>query len=65
MFNFMRGDISNIISQILREQVRIKPIITIKEGSRIFISPNTDIFFLVPKNNELTAEFYKEYKNRF
>ncbi|PAF53022.1 hypothetical protein BKH42_08180 [Helicobacter sp. 13S00482-2] len=62
MLDSMRGDISNIVSQILREQVRIKPIITIKEGSRIFISPNTDIFFPVPKNNELTAEFYKEYK---
>ncbi|PAF42179.1 DNA type IV secretion system protein ComB10 [Helicobacter sp. 11S03491-1] len=62
MLNSMRGDISNIIAQILREQVRIKPIITIREGSRIFISPNTDIFFPVPKNNEMVAEFFKEYK---
>lgn len=62
MLNSMKADISNIISQILREQIRIKPIITIKEGSRIFISPNTDIFFPVPKNNEVNAEFFKEYK---
>lgn len=62
MLNSMKTDISNIISQILREQVRIKPIITIKEGSRIFISPNTDIFFPEPKNAEILAEFFKEYK---
>lgn len=62
MLNSMKADVSNIISQILREQIRIKPIITIKEGSRIFISPNTDIFFPVPKNNEVNAEFFKEYK---
>ncbi|WP_370690921.1 DNA type IV secretion system protein ComB10 [Helicobacter cappadocius] len=62
MLNSMKADISNIISQILREQIRIKPIITIKEGSRIFISPNTDIFFPVPKNGEVNAEFFKEYK---
>lgn len=62
MLNSMRGDVSNIISQILKEQVRIKPIITIKEGSRIFISPNTDIFFPEPKHAEILAEFFKEYK---
>lgn len=62
MLNSMKADVSNIISQILREQIRIKPIITIREGSRIFISPNTDIFFPVPKNNEVIAKFFKEYK---
>ncbi|PAF49444.1 hypothetical protein BKH41_01910 [Helicobacter sp. 12S02232-10] len=58
----MKDDVSNIVAQILREQVRIKPIITIKEGSRIFISPNVDIFFPEPKDGEVLTEFFKEYK---
>ncbi|PAF48973.1 hypothetical protein BKH41_04105 [Helicobacter sp. 12S02232-10] len=58
----MKDDVSNIIQQILREQIRIKPIITIKEGSRIFISPNVDIFFPEPKDGEVLTEFFKEYE---
>lgn len=56
--------INNIVQQILREQIRIKPIITIREGSRIFISPNTDIWFPIPKNGEVLAQFFKEEKSQ-
>ncbi|MFC3848504.1 DNA type IV secretion system protein ComB10 [Helicobacter baculiformis] len=56
--------INDVVGQILREQVRIKPIITIREGSRIFISPNTDIWFPIPKNGEVLAQFFKEKKSQ-
>ncbi|GAA8171608.1 hypothetical protein HpDR147_06660 [Helicobacter pylori] len=56
--------LNNIIAQIMREQIRIKPIITIREGSHIFISPNTDIWFPIPKNNEVLAKFFNEEKEQ-
>ncbi|GAA8980917.1 TrbI/VirB10 family protein [Helicobacter pylori] len=56
--------LNDIIAQIMREQIRIKPIITIREGSHIFISPNTDIWFPIPKNNEVLAKFFNEEKEQ-
>ncbi|WP_104713657.1 DNA type IV secretion system protein ComB10 [Helicobacter cetorum] len=51
--------INQVINQILRDKSKIAPIVVIREGSRVFISPNTDIFFPMPRENEILAEFLK------
>ncbi|WP_104747712.1 DNA type IV secretion system protein ComB10 [Helicobacter cetorum] len=51
--------INQVINQILRDKSKIAPIVVIREGSRVFISPNTDIFFPMPRSNEILAEFLK------
>lgn len=61
MQNF-QGDISGIMAAIINEQVKIKPTIRIEKGSRIFITSNKDIFFPIPKNNEVLARFFDEVK---
>lgn len=58
----MQGDLSSIMQQIIREQVKIQPTIRIEKGSRIFITSNKDIFFPIPKNNEVMARFFDEVK---
>lgn len=58
----MQGDISQIMAQIIREQVKIQPTIRIEKGSRIFITSNKDIFFPIPKQNEILARFFDEVK---
>lgn len=58
----MRQDVSTIIQRIVQEQMKIQPIITIREGSRIFIAPSVDIFIPVPKNGETLARFFNEEK---
>ncbi|AFI06517.1 DNA type IV secretion system protein ComB10 [Helicobacter cetorum] len=55
-------NLNNIINNIMSQFSQIKAVIIIKEGSRIFISPNTDIFFPIPKHNEVLAVFFKENK---
>lgn len=61
MQNF-QGDISGIMAAIINEQVKIKPTIRIEKGSRIFITSNKDIFFPIPKNNEVLVRFFDEVK---
>ncbi|WP_033788383.1 DNA type IV secretion system protein ComB10 [Helicobacter pylori] len=51
--------INQVVNQILRDKSKIAPIVIIREGSRVFISPNTDIFFPIPRDNEVIAEFLK------
>ncbi|WP_162982992.1 DNA type IV secretion system protein ComB10, partial [Helicobacter sp. L8] len=51
--------LSQIIAQILKDKSKLHPIIIIKEGSRVFISPNLDIFFPIPKEGEVMAEFFQ------
>ncbi len=58
----MRQDVSSIIQKIIQEQIKIQPIITIREGSRIFIAPTQDIFIPIPKNGEALARFFNEVK---
>lgn len=60
----MRQDVSTIIQRIVQEQMKIQPIITIREGSRIFIAPSVDIFIPVPKKGETLARFFKEEKQQ-
>ena len=60
----MRQDISTIVQRIVQEQMKIQPIITIREGSRIFIAPSVDIFIPVPKKGETLARFFKEEKQQ-
>ena len=59
----MQGDISNIMAEIIREQVKIQPTIRIEKGSRIFITSSKDIFFPIPKKNEVMAKFFNEVKD--
>ncbi|AFI04874.1 DNA type IV secretion system protein ComB10 [Helicobacter cetorum] len=54
--------INQVINQMLRQNARQNPIIIIREGSRVFISPNLDIFIPKPKDGEVLAEFFKEKK---
>lgn len=56
----MRQDVSTIIQRIVQEQMKIQPIITIREGSRVFIAPNRDIFIPIPKKGETLARFFRE-----
>lgn len=56
----MRQDVSGIIQRIVQEQMRIQPIIIIREGSRIFIALSQDIFIPMPKKNETLARFFNE-----
>lgn len=58
----MRQDVSTIIQRIVQEQIKIQPIITIREGSRIFIAPSQDIFIPIPKKGETLAKFFNEEK---
>ncbi|WP_121020413.1 DNA type IV secretion system protein ComB10 [Helicobacter vulpis] len=51
--------LNQIIAQILKDKGKLHPIIIIKEGSRVFISPNLDIFFPIPKEGEVMAEFFQ------
>lgn len=60
----MRQDVSSIIQKIVQEQIKIQPIITIKEGSRIFIAPTQDIFIPIPKKGEAMARFFTELKEK-
>lgn len=60
IFAGMQKDIGSIIQRIAQEQMKVQPIITIKEGSRIFIALNQDIFIPRPKNNETLARFFRE-----
>ncbi|WP_199765456.1 DNA type IV secretion system protein ComB10 [Helicobacter suis] len=50
--------LNQIVAQILRDKSNLKPIIIIREGSRVFIAPNLDIFFPVPKEGEILAQFF-------
>ncbi len=54
--------LNQIVGQILADKARINPIIIIREGSRVFISPNLDIFIPKPRNGEVLAQFFKEKK---
>ncbi|MFP6204620.1 DNA type IV secretion system protein ComB10 [Helicobacter pylori] len=54
--------INQVINQMLRQYGAQNPIIIIREGSRVFISPNLDIFIPKPKDGEVLAEFFKEKK---
>lgn len=54
--------INQVINQMLRQYGAQNPIIIIREGSRVFIAPNLDIFIPKPKDGEVLAEFFKEKK---
>ncbi|BCZ17951.1 ComB10 Competence Protein ComB1 [Helicobacter sp. NHP19-003] len=51
--------LNQIIAQILKDKSNLKPIIIVREGSRVFISPNLDIFFPTPQKGEVVAQFFK------
>ncbi|GAA8020998.1 hypothetical protein HpCS40_09200 [Helicobacter pylori] len=54
--------INQVINQMLRQYGAQNPTIIIREGSRVFITPNLDIFIPKPKDGEVLVEFFKEKK---
>ena len=40
-----QNDINSVLKQITSKQMQIKPVITIKAGSRIYITPTAHIWF--------------------
>lgn len=62
MADNMQNDVGAVIKQYLLDNAKTTPIIIIREGSRVFISPNTDIFIPIPKGREVLAKFFKEKK---
>lgn len=56
------NDISTIMNNIIKEQTKIAPTITISAGSRIFINPTVDIWVPIPKDNEVLVQYFTEYK---
>lgn len=55
-----RQDISYIMKNIIDEQVKIRPIIRVKEASRVFIVSKYDIWFPQPKDNEILIKYYNK-----
>ncbi|WP_231549668.1 DNA type IV secretion system protein ComB10 [Campylobacter sp. MIT 97-5078] len=60
IYNQSNEDITKIVEDIMEQQSQIKPTIEIKQGSRIYIVPSAHIWFPVPKNGEVMAEFFNE-----
>ncbi|TLT06662.1 TrbI/VirB10 family protein [Aliarcobacter thereius] len=57
--------IAEITGQILKEQLNVKPRITMRAGTRIFINPTHDMFF--PENSSgtvLPSPYYKDKKEK-
>ncbi|WP_104689860.1 DNA type IV secretion system protein ComB10 [Helicobacter felis] len=54
--------LNQIVAQILRDKSQLNPVIIIREGSRVFISPNLDIFFPSAKNGEIQVEVVETTK---
>ncbi|OCL86008.1 Type IV secretion system protein virB10 [Aliarcobacter thereius] len=59
-----KNDIGKMSEQVLKEQLKIKPVINIEAGTRIFISPVVDIWFpeIRKKEKEVDVEVYEEAK---
>lgn len=55
-----RQDLSYIMKNIIDEQVKIRPIIRVKEASRVFIVSKYDIWFPQPKDNEILIKYYNK-----
>lgn len=55
-----RQDISYIMKNVIDEQIKIKPIIRVKEASRVFIVSKYDIWFPQPKDNEILIKYYNK-----
>lgn len=53
-----RQDLSYILKKITDEQIKIKPIITVREASRVFIVSKYDIWFPQPKNGEIVIKYF-------
>lgn len=60
LFSNAQGDINNIFKQLISEQAKIKPTIEIRAGSRIYITPTTHMWFPIPKNGEVMAQYFDD-----
>lgn len=52
------SDVSDVAKAIMQEQIKIRPVITIKAGEIIFISPQMDIFFPKPRGKEVLVQYF-------
>jgi type IV secretory pathway VirB10-like protein len=57
-----KNDVGRVSDQVLKQQLNIKPVINIKSGTRIFISPILDIWFPEVKNNKIDVQINEEKK---
>ncbi len=57
-----RQDLAYILKNITDEQIKIKPKITVQAGSRLFIKPKHDIWFPIPKKNEIQVRYFNIIK---
>lgn len=55
-----QSDINAVLRQIIAKQNTIRPIIQIKAGSRIYITPTAHIWFPIPKNKETMARYFDD-----
>ncbi|MGD9554159.1 MAG: TrbI/VirB10 family protein [Arcobacteraceae bacterium] len=55
-----KNDVSSLSNQALKDQIKIKPVMNLYAGQRIFISPLIDIWFPDPIKNEIQTKPYKE-----
>ena len=55
-----KNDVSSLSNQALKDQIKIKPVMNLYAGQRIFISPLIDIWFPNPIKNEIKTQPYKE-----
>ena len=55
-----QSDINAVLRQITAKQNAIRPIIQIKAGSRIYITPTAHIWFPIPKNKETMARYFDD-----
>ena len=51
-------DVSTLVENIIEQQAAIKPTIEIRAGSRIYITPSAHIWFPIPSNNEIMAQYF-------
>ncbi|WP_297195238.1 DNA type IV secretion system protein ComB10 [uncultured Campylobacter sp.] len=54
------SDVSTIVQDIIEQQKELQPTIEIKQGSRIYIVPSAHIWFPIPKNGEVMAEYFMD-----
>ena len=53
-------DVSTLVENIIEQQAAIKPTIEIRAGSRIYITPSAHIWFPIPQNGAVMAEFFND-----
>ncbi|SEP43188.1 TrbI/VirB10 family protein [Nitrosovibrio sp. Nv6] len=56
------GNLAQVSGQILEKNINIKPVVSIPAGARILISPNKDIWFKPPQEQQVEVVAFSEQK---